>query len=477
MPETHGSAQHLPRTLGLRDLTLLNIVAVLSLRWIATAGAAGPSSLLLWALAALFFFVPLGLVSSDLAGRYPEEGGIYFWTKRAFGERHGFLCGWCYWVNNILYYPNLLLSTAVMASFILGARGVGLADQWNYVLGTTLAMLWLAVALNVVGLETAKWLQNLGAVASYLPGVVLIALAAWAAFRGRPAANEFSWAALVPDLSDLGSLNLWASIAFAFSGIELASTLGGEVRDPRRNLPRSILLSAPAIAFLYIVGTAALLWLLPQGEINVVSGLLQGIVSGAGGWLWLAPLVAACLVVGNLGTVGAWLAGPARVAFTIGLDRYFPPAFARIHPRFQTPYVAILVQGTLATVFLLLSVLGKGSTVEKAYLILLDTMLLVYFIPYVYLFSSHLRLRPRADLVADPPMRRTAWSVLVPVSGLCLTLFAMAVAMVPPTGTVAPWLFEAKVVGGALAFVVAGGVVYWRGRRRHAPTVPAAATD
>ena len=94
---------------------------------------------------------------------------------------------------------------------------------------------------------------------------------------------------------------------------------------------------------------------------------------------------------GNIGGVGAWLTGPARVAFVIGLDRYFPPAFGRVHPKWQTPYVAILTQAVLATVFLLLSVLGKGTTVEKAYLVILDTMLLVYFIPYIYLFVCYLR--------------------------------------------------------------------------------------
>ena len=104
----------LPRALGLRDMVLFNVVAVVSLRWLATAAAAGPSSITLWVLAAIFFFVPQGLAVSDLAARYPDEGGIYAWTKRSFGEGHGFLCGWCYWVNNILYYPNLLMSTAVM---------------------------------------------------------------------------------------------------------------------------------------------------------------------------------------------------------------------------------------------------------------------------------------------------------------------------------------------------------------------------
>src|SRR5947208_83638 len=153
----------LPRALDLRDMVLFNLVAVVSLRWFATAAAAGPSSITLWVLAALLFFVPQGLAVSDLAARYPDEGGIYSWTKRAFGEGHGFLCGWCYWVNNILYYPNLLMSTAVVGTFVIGRGGSALEGSWLYVLPATLVALWLAVALNIVGVRTGRWLQNLGA--------------------------------------------------------------------------------------------------------------------------------------------------------------------------------------------------------------------------------------------------------------------------------------------------------------------------
>ncbi len=171
--------------------------------------------------------------------------------------------------------------------------------------------------------------------------------------------------------------------------------MGDEVRDPRRTLPRSIYISAPFVAFIYIAGTLAVLWLIPTREVNIVSGFLQAIAVGAKGlgWgiAWLPVAGAALYVLGNLGGVGAWLTGPARVAFVIGLDRYFPPAFGRIHPKWKTPYVALLTQSVLATIFLFLSVLGKGTTVEKAYLVILDTMLLVYFIPYLYLFATYLK--------------------------------------------------------------------------------------
>jgi amino acid transporter len=471
-PEGEGT---LHRALGLRDLVLFNLVAVVGLRWLATAAKAGPSALALWMLAALFFFVPQGLVVTEMASRFPEEGGIYQWTKRALGEKHGYVCGWCYWINNVLYYPNLLISTAVIATFVIGKGESGLASNWTYVLSATLVCLWLAVLMNIVGVGTGKWLQNAGGIGTYIPGVVLIGLGAISLFSGHSSANPITSQNIVPDLGHMAGLNLWASIAFAFAGLELSSAMGGEVRNPRRTLPRAILISAPLIAFVYILGTGALLRLVPAGDINIVSGFLQAISMGVRDlspalW-WLVPLCAAAYTVGNIGGVGAWLSGPARVAFAIGLDRYFPPAFGRIHPKWKTPYVAILVQASLATVFLLVSLLGKGTTVEKAYLIILDTQLLIYFIPYVYLFISfmlHRRTPALPDTVRVPG--GSVGAAAVGMSGLLVTLFAMGVAIVPPADEMQPLVFELKVVGGALAFILLGAIVYWRAHRREPVT-------
>jgi amino acid transporter len=266
----------------------------------------------------------------------------------------------------------------------------------------------------------------------------------------------------------MSALNLWASIAFAYAGLELCAVMGDEVQNPRQTLPRSIYISAPFIAFLYIAGTLALLWLVPSSEVHIVSGFFQAIATGArdlGGLAWIIPIAATLYVVGNIGGIGAWLTGPARVAFVIGLDRYFPPAFGRVHPRWKTPYVAILTQAVLATVFLMLSVLGKGTTVEKAYLILLDTMLLVYFVPYIYLFICYLVVNLRESGGSTSWLTGKATAVIVGSAGLLLTLGAMVVATIPPSDTADPWTFRLKVIGGAALFVVLGGAVYWRGRR------------
>jgi amino acid transporter len=468
-PETTQTRPQLVRGLKLRDLVLFNLVAVLGLRHLGTTAKFGPGSLLMWLIAAVFFFIPQGLAVTELSSRFPKEGGVYFWTKRALGEGHGFLCGWCYWVNNVLYYPNLLISAAVISTFMFGKNGTGLSDSWAYALPVTLGILWIAVLINIVGVGTGKWLQNAGGIGTYVPGVILILLGGYGMITAAPA-NELSAVTLKPDLSNFSALNLLASIAFAFAGLELASVMGDEVEHPRRNLPRSVFISAPLIAVAYFVGTAAVLWWIPTKDINVVSGFLQAIKTGANHispslW-WIAPFCAALYTIGNLGSVGAWLVGPARMAFVIGLDRYFPKAFGAVHPRWHTPYVAILVQATLGTIFLLVSVLGKGTNVENVYLILLDTQILVYFIPYLYLFIVFLIHRRRgdngSDIVHAPGGSTGAW--LTGLSGIVVTLFAMIIATIPPPEMANAAGFRLKVIGGALGFVVIGGLIYWRAR-------------
>lgn len=453
----------LARRLTLRDMVLLNLVAVISLRWLATSAATGPSALVLWALAALFFFIPMGFAVSALSVRHPEAGGLYAWTKRAYGDKHGFICGWCYWTNNLLYYPNLLLATAAILTYAFGRGGTGLENDLGFVVPTTLAMLWFATLINVVGVGTGRWLQNIGAICMFLPGIALIVLGI-ISVTTRGSANEFSVATMTPNLRDFSAVNLWASIAFAFAGLELAPTMAAEVQDPQRTLKRAVLIAAPLCLIVYGLGTTSVLWIVPHKDVNIVTGILQAVDMGARSlgvaFGWISAVAAGLVVIGNLGSVGAWLSGPARVALTIGIDRYFPPAFGRIHPKYHTPYVAFFVQASIGTIFLLIAVLGRGTTVQSVYLILLDTMLLLYFIPFLYLFASYTRI----ELPQATGMKKLR-VVATGTSGFALTSFAMIVACVPPTGTPSVVAFEAKVVGGALFFLLAGTSLYaWRHR-------------
>ncbi len=468
---TPTSSPNLERRLNLRDLVLFNLVAVLGISWVATAAKAGPSSITLWVLGAILFFVPQGFAVIQLAASFPEEGGIYAWTKREFGETHGFICGWCYWINNVLFYPTLLLSAAVAATFVIGRGESGLANNWAFVLPFTLLGLVVAMGLNIVGVGTGRWLQNVGGISIVLPGILLVALGLCRVATGTPA-SSLAWSQLKPDLTNLPMLNLWATIAFAFAGLELSSTMGSEIKDPSRNLPRSIYIAAPVVAFIYIVGTCSMIWLVPGEQINVVAGPLQAIsngVTGFGEYGWpVVSVVALLLAVYRIGGLGAWLTGSARVAFVVGLDRYFPAAFGRVHPRWHTPYIAILVQGLIASFFLVLSVLGKGTTIETAFLILIDMSLLIYFVPYLYLFVCfvvHCWRRDHATALIIPGGRLGA--LVAGGCGFGITLFAMALAMIPPPGTADTLIHEAKLGGGSLLLLGLGLVIYWRARVKH----------
>jgi amino acid transporter len=162
--------------MGFWDVLLFNIATVLGPRWIAAAGHNGTSSISLWVLAAVFFFVPGALVINELSSRFPEEGGLYAWSREAFGPFHGFVAGWTYWIYTFFYFPGLLLASASMAAYIIGGRGSALAQDRTFQLTVSLAILLVAVVLNIVGLNIGKWLQNAGGVGTYVPCSCWLAL-------------------------------------------------------------------------------------------------------------------------------------------------------------------------------------------------------------------------------------------------------------------------------------------------------------
>ena len=176
-PSTPQTVPQLRRVMGFWDVLLFNIATVLGPRWIAAAAHNGQSSISLWVIAAVIFFVPSALVITELSTRFPHEGGLYVWSKEAFGDFHGFIAGWTYWIYTFFYFPGLLLASAAMGAYIGGARTAGLAQNQTFLLIGAFVLLIVAVTLNIVGLNIGKWLQNLGGVLTYLPLVILVGLA------------------------------------------------------------------------------------------------------------------------------------------------------------------------------------------------------------------------------------------------------------------------------------------------------------
>lgn len=460
----------LRKTMGFWDVLLFNIATVLGPRWIAAAGHNGTSSISLWVLAAVFFFVPGAFVINELSSRFPEEGGLYAWAKEAFGPFHGFVAGWTYWIYTVFYFPGLLLASASMSAYIIGGRGAGLAEDRTFLIVVSLALLLVAVGLNIIGLNVGKWLQNAGGVGTYVPLVILAGVAGIVVLK-HGSATHFTVHNMLPTWN-WDTVNFWSQIAFAFTGLELVSAMSEEVRDPRRTLPRAVFGAGALIALMYIVGTFAVLALVPAGNIDPQSGVFNAITVGStvlkiGA---LGVFAAALVTVGNAGGVGSTVAGIARVPFVVGIDRYLPAAFGKIHPKWKTPYVSILVQAGLSGAILLLSQI-KSQTVVAAYQVVVDAAIILYFIPFLYMFAAVIKLSWRAD------RRTNAHAVLVPGGrlgvwvcgglGFVVVLVGIAFSFIPPGGA-GLVDFEVKLIGGTVGSVLIGLFLYWRGARSQA---------
>lgn len=455
-------ATGLIESLGLRDVVLMTVVAVVSLRWIPWGARAGPSSVSLWLLACATFFLPLATALIALSRRYPAQGGVYVWTRDAFGPVHGFICGWCLWVNNLFYFPSLLLFGAANVLALGGPGWQSLADSPAYAVTTVLAGIWLTVGINIVGLRAGKWVQNIGTIGIWIPAVLLIA-AGMIAISTVGSATAFNVVNLVPDLSrsdSLGTIALWSAMCFAFSGFEITSYVSREVRDPARTIPRGVLLAGAAIAAVYILGSVSLLVALPAEALHERTGITDAVdmVSSRLHVPALGGVTGGLLALAAFAGTFSWMAGSARVPFAAGLDRAMPEWLGRLHPRYRTPHLALLLQGALSSgIFLssvFLTVTGARSSIRDAYDVLVNLAILVYFIPYVYLFLA----APR--LVKGSRAMRAAMIV-----GIAATVISIGLLFVPPPGTDSVLNFELGILFQSAAVLASGLLFYRRGRR------------
>ncbi|HEX4036456.1 MAG TPA: APC family permease [Acidobacteriaceae bacterium] len=474
MTPAPDSKSQLRKTMGFWDVLLFNIATVLGPRWIAAAGHNGTSSISLWILAAVFFFVPGALVINELSSRFPQEGGLYIWAKEAFGDFHGFIAGWTYWIYTVFYFPGLLLASASMSAYVFGAHGAALSQNRGFLLWVSLGLLFIAVFLNLIGLNIGKWLQNAGGVGTFLPLFILVVVAAIVAVRHGPgfgSVTHFTARNMLPTLN-WDTVNFWSQIAFAFTGLELVSAMSEEVRDPRRTLPRAVYAAGAIIAFIYIAGTFAVLALVPAGSIDPQSGVFNAIAVGSVALKvgFLGILAAILVTVGNAGGVGSTVAGIARVPFVVGVDRYLPAAFGKIHPKWKTPWVAILVQGGISGAILLASQVNQ--TTRSAYQFLVDAAIILYFIPFLYMFAAVIKLSGRRDRAENPhavlvPGGRTGVWICGSL-GFLVVLIGIAVSLVPPGEVASKLGFELQLLGGTIVSILFGLMLYGRGRRKKA---------
>jgi amino acid transporter len=411
----------------------------------------------LWVLALLLFFLPQGVAVIELSQRHPGEGGVYLWAKREMGEFHGFLSGWCYWTNNLFYVPTVLFYLVGISVYAIGPAALHLAESRAYTLLVSLGLLWLMAVLNVRGLGVGKWVNNLGGIGT---GVAALALVGLGLAAARTGAVTLDLRLGTPDWRILSSFGV---ICFALVGLELGSIMGDEIKEPRRTLPGAVLIGGLVSGVLYLGATLAVLLAVPKDEIGVVQGILQAatVMARAAGVEWVVGPLALVLTISVAGIASAWFAGSARIPFVAGVDRYLPPPLGRLHPRFGTPHVALLVAALICSLVIAMSFLG--ATVKEAFVTLLDLAVVLQLVPFVYLYLILLRYG------SAPPTSASffpAWVLRsAGLSGLATTTLGMIVAFVPSRHIDSVWIFEAKIVLGLAVVLGLAALLYRRGAR------------
>jgi amino acid transporter len=432
MPEVETA---LRKELGLRDLVLFNIAALISTRWIGVAAHVGPGAIGLWVLAAALFLVPCAFVVANLSRRFPEEGGLYVWTREAYGEWHAFACGWFYYLSNVFWIPGVLVAGIGMITYTFSLRLEKLAENPRFVLPCALILLTGIVGSNYAGLRVAKWVDNFGGLGAYVIGFILV-LCGVAAWIIKGPATKFD---VLPAM-DLKKLNFWSQLAFAMTGLELSPIMSGEIRDPRRNIFRATWISAGLVVLFYVGGTSSILTLLKPDDVSPVVGLAQAgqQASSALGWAWAPFAIGACILLSIGGQLGTYVGACARLPFVLGIANLLPPAFAKLHPKHGTPYISILFLGIATAVLILISQVGE--TFRGAYQIAVDMSVITLFIPFLYLFGA-------------------AWRFGQKIPALCgflVSVIAIVFSFLPTADVKSAWWFETKLVGGCiLLFVVA----------------------
>jgi amino acid transporter len=448
----------LEKVLGRRDLILLFVAAVANLNIVPAIAAAGPLTLWLWLLAMATYFWPQGVAVTELSAVWPGEGGVYIWTKNSFGDLNGFIAAWCYWLANVVYLPTVLLSCIGVVVYVFGPSVQALAGDPRFTCAAAIALLAMLLVLNIRGESAGKWITNLGGIGTLVGAVVICGLAALVLAHHEGA---MSTASLTPHVVDWRLLAIFGTICYSLQGLDLASIMGDEIREPRKVLPGAIFWGGVISGAAYLGVTGAMLVALPASQIGVLTGVLQSISSMAGRvhlGMIVAP-VALFEAIAILGTAAAWFGGTARLPFVAGIDHYLPRALGRVHPRFRTPYVALTAFAVLSALLILMSY--AGASVAEAYLTLIAISVVLQLIPNVYMFAALIKLALHRRY-SKPERRMMAFNG---ASGLASSMLGICLAFVPAESTTHVWTYEAKMIGAIGTVLAIALILYFRAQR------------
>ncbi|HTS25454.1 MAG TPA: APC family permease [Bryobacteraceae bacterium] len=450
----------LRREMGLWDLVLAQVLCVVGSSWVGIAGKLGRAHVVFWLGSMLLFYLPLAALVIYLNRLMPLEGGLYQWAKAGYGEMAGFLTAWNLWIYAVIVTGAIIFVVPTDLSYMLGPPAAWLPGSKAATLaitgGVMAAITWVAVR----GLDIGKWLHNIGSLMILLAYVILLALPVWGLLRGKISHFEpipWQW-----PKSDWFSLAVFGQMTVgALSGFEYVAILAGECRSAARTIGQSVLLSAPVIALMFILGTSSVLAFVGDKPINVIGPIPQTMrlaFGDTGAGAWAAPFAILLLIARAIAGASLIFTGLTRLPMTAGWDSLVPQWFTRLDPRRRTPVNSILFVAALVMLFILLSMLGVEE--QEANQLLAASSIVLYAISYVSLFA--LPVFGRASLRMALP----GWLKAVSMAGLLASAISLFIGVYPIVNVVSRAAYAAKITSIVVIANMAGVLIYRTGQRR-----------
>ena len=453
-------------TITIGALAVMNIVAVVSLRGLPSEAEYGLSSIFYYVFAALVFLVPVSLVAAELATGWPETGGVFRWVGEAFGPRWAFLAMFMLFIEVTIWFPTVLTFGAVSLAYTGDNRNLDaqLAGNKVFVLAVVLVVYWLATFIAFRGAAAfSKVSQWGGIIGTIIPAIILIVLGFSYYFAGNTPQIQMGWGELIPDFSNFSNVVLAASIFLFYAGMEMNAIHVKEVKNPTRDYPIAVLIAAAGTVIIFVLGTLAIAFVVPQADINLTQSLLTSYndMFDWAGIGWAGPVVAVMLLIGVLAGVVTWVAGPSTGLLTVARAGYLPRFWQHTNKNGM---------GTHILFFQAFAVTGLGiiyvvlPSVQAAYQILSQLTVILYLIMYMLMFAGAIYLRfsqpnrPRPYRV--PGGNVGMW--LIGGVGFLGALVAFAFSFIPPDQIAvgSPTVYVGILVGGAAIFVILPLVIY-----------------
>ena len=456
--------------LGIKDIVFMNVIAILSLRQIPNVAPYGASAMVLWLLAAFCLFFPLAMVCGELSTGWPKDGGIFVWVKEAFGKRVGWIVVVCFLFSCVLFFPLMLQFGFTAIGYMFSAE---LAQNQVFIGVGSMVVFWILTLMNIKGMKWTKIINSVSAwLGVFIPAAIIVLLAIVWLMTGHPMATDYSHVSdWIPDLSSWDTIVFLSSMMFAFAGLEVAPMIAGRTRDPQRDFPKAMAVSAIVIVGIYMIGTWAINTLLPAADTDIVAGVMQAMEAAAEelNMPWLLPVMAICLFFGALGQINSWLVGPIYMLQEASKeDNLLGERIGRLHPVYQTPAFALVIQAIIVTVLCFSTFVSPS--IAAAYWMLTALTTICYFIPYLVMFIAYYRLRiTQPDVPRSFKIPGKVLPIVLPGLGFLSTLFAVILVFIPPAQIDMGGYVEyiAKIVGGAVLAIVLAEWIYHRAQKRN----------